>query len=168
MLPAVASRGTRATRQLEALKIEFSTHSYEHDPKAGSYGDEAAEALGVPPGRLFKTLIAVVDGALTVAVVPVAGQLDLKALAGAVGGKRAEMARPADAERATGYVTGGISPIAQRRPLPVVIDATALDWPTVYCSAGQRGLQVELRPEDLVRATRARVAAIARGAGSEP
>ncbi len=168
MLPAVASRGTRATRQLEALKIEFSTHSYEHDPKAGSYGDEAAEALGVSPGRLFKTLIAVVDGALTVAVVPVAGQLDLKALAGAVGGKRAEMARPADAERATGYVTGGISPIAQRRPLPVVIDATALDWPTVYCSAGQRGLQVELRPEDLVRATRARVAAIARGAVSEP
>ncbi len=168
MIPAVASRGTRATRQLEALKIEFSTHSYEHDPKAGSYGDEAAEALGVSPGRLFKTLIAVVDGALTVAVVPVAGQLDLKALAGAVGGKRAEMARPADAERATGYVTGGISPIAQRRPLPVVIDAMALDWPTVYCSAGQRGLQVELRPEDLVRATRARVAAIARRAASEP
>ncbi|MHB1430796.1 MAG: Cys-tRNA(Pro) deacylase [Streptosporangiaceae bacterium] len=164
----MASRGTRATRQLEALNIEFTTHPYEHDPKAGSYGGEAALALRVPPGRLFKTLIAVVDGALTVAVVPVAGQLDLKALAGAVGGKRAEMARPADAERATGYVAGGISPIAQRRPLPVVIDVTALDWPTVYCSAGQRGLQVELRPEDLVRAARARVAPIARGAASEP
>ncbi len=125
---------------------------------------EAAAALGVPAEQVFKTLIASVDGNLTVAVVPVAGQLNLKALAEAVGGKKAEMAQPAAAERATGYVTGGISPIAQRKRLPVVVHAAALDWPTVYCSAGQRGLQVQLAPADLVRATSAVVAPIARAA----
>jgi len=109
---------------------------------------------------VFKTLIASVDGQLTVAVVPVAGQLNLKALADAAGGKRAEMARPADAQRATGYVAGGISPIAQRRRLPVVVDLSALDWPVVYCSAGQRGLELELAPADLIRVTDAKVAAI--------
>ena len=140
-------------------------HAYSADPPggpngAGSYGEQAACALGVPAGRVFKTLIASVDGDLTVAVVPVAGQLSLKALAQAAGGKKAEMAQPAVAQRATGYVTGGISPIAQRQRLPVVIDVTALDCETVFCSAGQRGLQVELSPADLIRATSAIVAPI--------
>ncbi len=160
----MAARGTRATDQLSRRGITHTVHTYTHSASATSYGQEAALALGVPPGRLLKTLIASVDGRLTAAVVPVAGQLSLKALADAVGGKKAEMAPPADAERATGYVTGGISPIAQRRRLPVVIDASALRWPTVYCSAGQRGLQIELAPGDLVRATDALVAPIARTA----
>jgi Cys-tRNA(Pro)/Cys-tRNA(Cys) deacylase len=154
----VAARGTRATHELSRLGIAYRIHAYAHDRGSSSYGGQAAAALGVPPERIFKTLIASVDGDLTVAVVPVAAQLSLKALAAAVGGKRAEMAQAAAAERATGYVTGGISPIAQRTSLPVVIDASAQVHPTVFCSAGQRGLQVELSPADLVRATRAAVA----------
>jgi Cys-tRNA(Pro)/Cys-tRNA(Cys) deacylase len=164
----VAARGTRATQELARLGIAHSVHEYSHREKSGSsgsYGLEAAAALGVPAGQVFKTLIASVDGHPTVAVVPVAGQLNLKSLAEAVGGKKAEMAEPVAAERATGYVTGGISPIAQRKRLPVVVDATALDWPTVYCSAGQRGLQVQLAPDDLIRATGAVVAPIARAGG---
>jgi Cys-tRNA(Pro)/Cys-tRNA(Cys) deacylase len=165
----VAARGTRATQELTRLGIAHSVHAHDHqDPDGshgGSYGIEAAVTLGLPPGQVFKTLIANVDGSMTVAVVPVAGQLNLKALAQAVGGKRAEMAEPAAAERATGYVTGGISPIGQRKRLPMVIDSTALDWPAVYCSAGQRGLQLQLAPADLVRVTGAVVAPIARFAG---
>lgn len=163
----MAARGTRATQELTGLRIAYSVHAYDHqDPVGGgSYGNGAAAALGVPPGQVFKTLIATVDGSMTVAVVPVAGQLNLKALAQAVGGKRSEMAEPAAAERATGYVTGGISPIGQRRRLPVVIDSSALDWPAVYCSAGQRGLQLQLAPADLVRVTGAVVAPIARPSG---
>jgi Cys-tRNA(Pro)/Cys-tRNA(Cys) deacylase len=158
----VAGRGTRATDLLARLKIPHTVHSYEHDPRGGSYGLEAAAVLGVPPQRVFKTLIAEVDERLTVAVVPVAGRLDLKALAGAAGGKKAKMAEPAAAERATGYVTGGISPLGQRRALPAVLDATALDFPTILVSAGQRGLEIEIAPADLVRAARAVVAPIAR------
>lgn len=146
------------------MGIAHSVHAYDHEDtggsRGGSYGLEAAAALGLSPGQVFKTLIATVDAGMTVAVVPVAGVLNLKALARAVGGKRAEMADPAAAERATGYVTGGISPIGQRKRLPVVIDATALDWPAIYCSAGQRGLQLRLAPADLVRVTNAVVAAI--------
>ncbi len=127
------------------LGIPYQLHPYSHDHRAGSYGTEAANALGIPPERVFKTLVASVDGQLTVAVVPVAGQLNLKALAEAVGGKKAEMAQTAAAERATGYVIGGISPIAQRKVMRVVIDSSALAQETVFCSAGQRGLQVELR-----------------------
>lgn len=164
----MAARDTRATQELTRLGIPHSVHAYRPDPdgtRAGSYGIEAAAALGLAPGQVFKTLIANVDGSLTVAVVPVGGQLNLKALAQAVGGKRAEMAEPAAAERATGYVTGGISPIGQRKRLPVVIDSTAFDWPAVYCSAGQRGLQLQLAPADLVRVTGAVVAPIARTTG---
>ncbi len=157
----MAARGTRATQELIRLGIAHKVHPYAHDPASASYGEEAAAALGVAPERVFKTLVASVDGALTVAVVPVSGQLSLKALADAAGGKRAEMARPADAERATGYVTGGISPIAQRRRLPVFVDATAQSHPSVFCSAGQRGLQVELAPGDLVLATGAVIAPLA-------
>ncbi|MGW3229616.1 Cys-tRNA(Pro) deacylase [Kitasatospora sp. NPDC001095] len=155
-------QGTPATVALEAAAVPFTVHAYDHDPAAASYGGEAAEALGVTPERVFKTLVADVDGTLTVGVVPVAGQLDLKALAAAVGGKRAAMADPAAAERSSGYVRGGISPLGQRRPLRTVVDATALGHPTVYVSAGRRGLEVELAPADLVALTGAHTAAIAR------
>ena len=158
----MAGRGTAATDLLTRQGIPYTVHTYDHDPRRGSYGAEAAQALGVPLGRVFKTLVADVDGTLTVGVVPVAAQLDLKALAAAAGGKKAAMADPAAAERATGYVTGGISPLGQRRRLRVVIDATALEFPTVYCSGGRRGLEIELAPGDLVRAADATVAPIAR------
>jgi Cys-tRNA(Pro)/Cys-tRNA(Cys) deacylase len=140
--------------------VPFTAHPYEADPHAGSYGQAAAQALGADPGRVYKTLVATVDGRLTVGVVPVAATLDLKALAAAVGGKRGAMAEPAEAERATGYVTGGISPFGQRSRLPVVVDATVHDWPTVYVSGGRRGLQLEVTPADLVAVTGATVAAI--------
>lgn len=141
--------------------IAFTLHPYEHDPRAPAYGEEAAAALGVEPARIFKTLIASVDGRLACAVVPVAGRLDLKAFAAALGAKRAVLAEPAAAARATGYVVGGISPIGQKVRLPVVLDASVQDFETVYVSAGRRGLQVQLSPADLVRATDARVATIA-------
>ena len=157
----MAGRGTPATALLARLGIAHSVHVYDHDPRRGAYGQEASDALGVSPGRVFKTLVADVDGALTVGVVPVAGQLDLKALAAAVGGKKAAMADVAAAERATGYVAGGISPLGQRRRLPVVIDSSALEFATVFCSAGRRRLEIELAPADLVRAAGARVAVIA-------
>jgi len=155
--------GTRATQQLARLGVKHAVHRYEHDPRHPSYGQEASEALGVPPERVFKTLIADVDGTLTVAVVPVAGTLDLRALAAAAGGKKAAMADPAAAERATGYVTGGITSLGLRKPLPVVVDASAMEHGTVFCSAGQRGLEIELAPADLVAAAGAIVAPIARG-----
>jgi len=158
----VAGQGTAATALLTRQGIAHTLHTYAHDPRAGSYGAEAAEALGVAPGRVFKTLVADVDGALAVGVLPVTAQLDLKALAAAVGGKKAAMADVAAAQRATGYVAGGISPVGQRRPLPVVIDATVLDFPTVFCSGGRRGLEIELAPADLIRAANATVAPIAR------
>jgi Cys-tRNA(Pro)/Cys-tRNA(Cys) deacylase len=158
----VAGRGTAATALLTRQGIAHTVHTYSHDPRRGSYGAEAVEALGLPPERVLKTLVADVDGALAVGVVPVAGQLDLKALAAAVGGRRAVMADVAAAERATGYVAGGISPVGQRRRLPVVIDSSALEFPTVYCSGGRRGLEIELAPGDLVRAADATVAPIAR------
>ena len=158
----MAGRGTAATELLTWQRIAHTVHSYEHDPRHGSYGAEAGAALGVEPGRVFKTLIADVDGGLTVGVVPVTSQLDLKALAAAVGGKKAAMADVTAAERATGYVAGGISPLGQRRRLPVVIDSSALEYPTVFCSAGRRGLEIELAPGDLVRAANATVARISR------
>jgi Cys-tRNA(Pro)/Cys-tRNA(Cys) deacylase len=158
----VAGQGTAATALLEREGISFTVHTYPHDPKHESYGSEASQALGVPADRVLKTLVASVDGALAVGVVPVSAQLDLKALAAAVGGKKAVMAEPEAAERATGYVVGGISPIGQRRRLPVVVDASALEFLTVYCSGGRRGLEIELAPADLIRAASARVAPIAR------
>jgi Cys-tRNA(Pro)/Cys-tRNA(Cys) deacylase len=154
--------GTRAIEALSGAGIEHTLHRYDHDPRHPSYGQEASDALGVPPERVFKTLIADVDGALTVAVVPVSGTLDLKALAIAAGGKKAAMADPAQAEKASGYVTGGIAPLGLRRALPVVVDESALDHDTVFCSAGQRGLEIELAPADLVIAAGARTAPIAR------
>ena len=158
----MAGAGTRATQQLARLGLSHVVHRYSHDPRHPSYGQEASEALGVPPDRIYKTLVADVDGQLTVAVVPVAGSLDLKALATAVGGRKAVMADAVQAEKASGYVTGGIAPIGLRRPLPVVVDESALRHATVFCSAGRRGLEIELAPADLVTAAGARTAPIAR------
>ncbi len=157
------SNGTPATVVLTAAEVPFTVHSYDHDPSHPSYGEEAAEAMGVSPDRVFKTLVADVDGALTVAVVPVAGQLDLKALASAAGGKRASMADPALAERTTGYVRGGISPLGQRKKLPTVLDESATRHETICVSAGRRGLEVELAPTDLANLTSAVLAPIGRG-----
>jgi Cys-tRNA(Pro)/Cys-tRNA(Cys) deacylase len=157
----VAGRGTTATLALERAKIPFTLHEYSHDPRHDSYGLEASEALAVPVERVFKTLVAAVDGKLAVGVVPVGRQLDLKALAAAVGGKKAVLAEVAAAERATGYVAGGISPVGQKRRLPVVIDASALEFATMFCSAGRRGLEIEIAPADLVKAAGATVAPIA-------
>lgn len=137
-------------------------HPYAHDPRSGPYGVEAATALGVDPSRVFKTLVASLDRRLVVGVVPVAGRLDLKALARALGGRRAVMAEVDEAERATGYVVGGISPIGQRRRHPTVLDASALQHPTIWVSGGRRGLDVELAPADLVAITGAVVDRIGR------
>lgn len=154
--------GTPATVALTSAEVAFTVHSYEHDPAHPSYGEEAAEAMGVSPERVFKTLVADVDGELTVAVVPVAGSLDLKALAAAVGGKRAAMADPTLAERTTGYVRGGISPLGQRKRLRTVLDASAKEHDTICVSAGRRGLEVELSPSDLAMLTDAVLAPVAR------
>ncbi|PTA44399.1 Cys-tRNA(Pro) deacylase [Micromonospora sp. RP3T] len=159
----MAGQGTPATMLLTRRKIAHSTHPHAVSPDAPNYGALVADALGVPPERVFKSLVTDVDGGLTVAVVPVTGELDLKALAVAVGGKRAALADRAVAERATGYVRGGISPLGQRRALPTVVDASALAHPTVYVSAGRRGLQVQLAPGDLVALTGAVTAPIAAG-----
>ncbi|MGW1865522.1 Cys-tRNA(Pro) deacylase [Streptomyces mauvecolor] len=156
------SGGTPATVALTKAGTAFTVHAYEHDPSSASYGEEAAQALGVTPDRVFKTLVADVDGELTVAVVPVAGSLDLKALASAVGGKRAAMADPAAAERTTGYVRGGISPLGQRKRLRTVLDDSASAHATICVSAGRRGLEVELSPADLAALTGALLAPIGR------
>ncbi len=147
----MAAKGTPATAAVARAKVEHRIHEYRHDPAAPSYGLEAAERLGVDPATVFKTLVADVDGRLAVAVVPVAARLDLKALAAAAGGRRAAMAEPADAERATGYVVGGISPLGHRKRLPVFLDESMQGRPTVMVSAGRRGLQLELAPADLAR-----------------
>lgn len=156
---------TPATVELTRAGIAFSVRTYAHDPSTTDFGLEAARELGIAPERVFKTLLAEVDGALAVAVVPVSGLLDLKALAGALGGKRAVMADPAVAERKTGYVIGGISPLGQRTALPTVLDRAADAFDTVLVSGGRRGLDIELAPGDLVRATAAIRAAIGRASG---
>lgn len=156
-----AGGGTPAMVAAHAAGVAFTPHSYEHDPTAPSYGEEAARALGAAPERVLKTLVADVDGTLTIAVVPVTASLGLKALAAAVGGKRATMADPAVAERVTGYVRGGISPLGQRKRLPTVVDTSAASHATVLVSAGRRGLEIELAPADLVALTSATTAPIA-------
>jgi Cys-tRNA(Pro)/Cys-tRNA(Cys) deacylase len=149
---------TPAIAAVERAGVRFAVHEYAHDPRAESFGLEAADALGLDPARVFKTLVVDADGTLAVAVVPVAATLDLKSL----GGKRTTMADGAAAERTTGYVLGGISPLGQRRPLPTTIDASALEHETIYVSAGRRGLELGLDPRDLVRLTAASVRPIAR------
>jgi Cys-tRNA(Pro)/Cys-tRNA(Cys) deacylase len=157
----MAGKATPGTALLAKQKVPHTLHSYSHDPRAASYGLEAAEALGIEAERVFKTLLAEVDGVLTVGIVPVTAQLDLKALAAAVNGKKARMADVAAAERATGYVAGGISPLGQRKRLPTVLDSSVAKFETLFCSAGRRGLEVELAPADLIRLTSAVVADIA-------
>jgi len=155
--------GTPALVALERAGVAHTVHPYDHDAGNGvGYGLEAAQVLGIPAEQVYKTLLADVDGALTVAVVPVAGKLDLKALAAAVGGKKAAMAKPVDAERATGYVVGGISPLGQKTALPTVVDETVYLFDQVYVSGGRRGLDVGLAPDDLITLTSAVVADIAR------
>ena len=148
----MASRATPATRAAAAAGIAFTVHEYRHDPRAASYALEAVEALGLDAARVFKTLVVERDGELAVCVVPAAAQLDLRSL-----GKRAALAPTQRAERVTGYVAGGISPLGQRKVLPTLVDATAVDHDTVYVSAGRRGLEIELAPADLVALTRAEV-----------
>ncbi|MFI6295195.1 Cys-tRNA(Pro) deacylase [Nonomuraea sp. NPDC050790] len=155
-------QGTPATVALAKAGVDFTLHPYEHDANAQAYGEEAADALGLPYERIFKTLVAEVESGLAVAVVPVAGKLDLKAFAAALKSKRAAMADAAKVERVTGYVVGGISPLGQRRPLPTVVDASALGFATIYFSAGRRGLQIETAPGNLVGLTGATTAPIAK------
>jgi Cys-tRNA(Pro)/Cys-tRNA(Cys) deacylase len=154
----VAGKGTQAIVVAERAGIAYSVHEYGHDPASRSYGLEAAEKLGVEAARVFKTLVADVDGTLTVAIVPVEAQLDLKAL-----GKRVTMADPKLAERTTGYVAGGISPLGQRKKLPTVIDESAFAFETIHVSAGRRGLELELAPADLLALTNGRARRIAAG-----
>jgi Cys-tRNA(Pro)/Cys-tRNA(Cys) deacylase len=154
--------GTPATVALRAAGVRFVEHEYVHDSAAESFGGEAAAALDVDADRVFKTLLAEIDGGIVVGIVPVTTKLDLKALAAARGGRRAVMAQPVVAERRTGYVVGGISPIGQKTPSPTVLDESAELWDTVFVSGGRRGFDIELSPADLIAATSATVAAISR------
>lgn len=149
---------TPALRKLEQLKISFQLHEYHHDENAEAFGLEAAAKLNLPPERVFKTLVVNVDKKLAFAIIPVAEKLSLKKIAAALGAKSAELADPAEAERATGYVVGGISPLGGRKRMAAVLNSTAMNFQTIYLSAGRRGLQVELKPTDLVRAAEAKVA----------
>lgn len=153
---------TPATVALTAAGIPFVEHPYDHDPANSNFGIEAAQALGFEQERVFKTLVTDVDGGLTVAIVPVSGKLDLKALASAVGGKKAQLADPRLAEKRTGYIVGGISPVGQKLAHPTVLDESAELFDTILVSGGRRGFDIELAPVDLVRITNATVAAIAR------
>jgi Cys-tRNA(Pro)/Cys-tRNA(Cys) deacylase len=156
------SAATPATVALAAAGIPFTPHAYEHDPAVTAFGVEAARELGVDEARVFKTLLAAADERLVVAIVPVARQLDLKSLAAAVGAKRAALADAALAERKTGYVVGGISPIGQKSHLATVLDASASTFDTVYVSGGRRGFDIELSSADLLAVTRGRLVPLAR------
>lgn len=154
---------TPAINAAKQAKVPFCIHEYLHDPKAESYGEEAAEKLDLPLQQVYKTLVVSLDGkTLAVAVVPVAGMLDMKHCAAALGGKKCEMATQKDAERATGYVLGGISPLGQKKRLRTVIDASAQQFATIFVSAGRRGLEIELAPADLAALTGATFAAVGR------
>lgn len=158
------STGTPATVALTGAGIDFTVHTYDHDPRAQSFGLEAAEALALEPGQVFKTLLVRADAQLVVGIVPVTGQLDLKALARALGATKCAIAEQLDAERATGYVVGGISPVGQKKAHPTVLDQSALAHAVVYVSGGRRGLDLGLAPGDLVRVTSAVTAPIGRPA----
>src|SRR5688572_20913700 len=161
-MPRRDPSGTPATVALTAAGVAFTQHAYEHDPTARSFGLEAAEVLGLPAEQVFKTLVVDTGTGLAVAVVPVAGSLDLKATAAAFGVKRVSMADPAAVQRSSGYVVGGISPVGQKRALPTVVDESAEVFDVVYVSGGRRGLDLGLSPADLLRVTGAVVADVAR------
>lgn len=161
----MAGASTPAIRALTQAGVAHRVHSYKHDPRSDSYGTEAVDALaaqlGVVPEQIFKTLVIELStGGLAVAVLPVPKTLSLKAVAAALGAPKAAMADRTKAERTTGYVLGGISPLGQKRELPTVIDASALDWDQMLCSAGRRGLEIELAPADLVQLTAAVTASV--------
>ncbi len=164
----VGAQGTRAIDVARRAGIPHAVHEYAHDARASlraggrGYALEAVEALGIDPARVFKTIVVACDGRLALAVVPADAEVDLKAAADALGGRRAVVADPVEAERATGYVLGGISPLGVRRPLPVVLDASAAGFPTIHVSAGRRGLEIELAAADLVAVTNGRLAPVAR------
>jgi Cys-tRNA(Pro)/Cys-tRNA(Cys) deacylase len=163
----MGAQGTRAVDAARRAGIPHTVHEYAHDARSlrqdgRGYALEAVSALGIDAGRVFKTIVVDVDGRLGLAVVPADAEVDLKAAAAALGGRRASIAPPADAERATGYVLGGISPLGTRRVLPVVLDASAAGHPTIYVSAGRRGLEIELAAADLLVLTRGMAAPIAR------
>jgi Cys-tRNA(Pro)/Cys-tRNA(Cys) deacylase len=152
---------TPAIRLLKREGVAFTEHPYDHDPAAESFGEEAAQKLGIDPGRVYKTLVCQAEGVgLLLVLVPAAARLDLKKLAKALGVKKADLADPGVAERTTGYVLGGISPLGGRKALPVLVDESITGHETVFVSAGRRGLQVELAPADLVRLTNASAAAV--------
>ncbi|MBT3091424.1 MAG: Cys-tRNA(Pro) deacylase [Candidatus Thiodiazotropha endolucinida] len=154
---------TPAVNAAKKAGIRFQTHAYEHDSAHPSYGMEAAEKLGIPPERVFKTLVVRLDGReLAVAVVPVSSQLDLKAFAKTVNVKKVAMADAKQVERSTGYVLGGVSPLGQKRRLLTLIDRSAIDFPTLFVSAGRRGLEIELAADDLLNLLNARLAEIAK------
>ena len=164
----MGAQGTRAIEAARRAGIPHTVHEYAHDERASlraggrGYGLEAVDAMGIDAARVFKTIVVACDGNLGLAVVPADAEVDLKAAADALGGRKAAIADPAEAERATGYVLGGISPLGTRRALPVVVDATAAAFPTIHVSAGRRGLEIELAAADLVRVTRGKLAPIAR------
>lgn len=156
---------TPAIQQAKQAKINFQVHEYTHDPRAQAYGLEAAQALGVDAARVFKTLLVTIDGdkkKLAVGIVPVAQFLNLKQLAKALNVKIVEMAEPKDAERTTGYIVGGISPLGQKKRLPTVLDESALAFASIYVSGGKRGLDIELSSADLLKLTQGKAAAITR------
>lgn len=158
------STGTPATSALTEAGISFTVHEYEHDPRSAAYGTEAAERLGLDPRTVFKTLLVTVDDRTVVAIVPVSGTLDLKALACAAGGRRAVLADATAAQRMTGYVIGGISPIGQKRQLETYLDASASDLAVIYVSGGRRGLDIGIAPKDLIAMTGAQVTPLRRDA----
>ena len=164
----MGAQGTRAVDVARRAGVPHTVHEYAHDERASlraggrGYALEAVEALGIDAARVFKTIVVACDGRLGLAVVPADAEVDLKAAADALGGRKAAIADPAEAERATGYVLGGISPLGTRRPLPVVLDASAADFPTIHVSAGRRGLEIELAAGDLLAVTKGRLAPVAR------
>ncbi|WP_314326336.1 Cys-tRNA(Pro) deacylase [Paenarthrobacter ilicis] len=160
MAKKTASLGTPATAALAAAGVPFTAHPYQHDPANTNFGMEASQLLGIDPARVFKTLMVDIDGHLAVAISPVSGNLDLKAAASALGSKKATMADPKAAERRTGYVLGGISPLGQRQHSPTVLDESAMSFDTILVSGGRRGLDIEVAPADLLRLTQGQTAAI--------
>lgn len=153
---------TPAINAARKAKVNFNIHHYEHDPSSASYGEEAATKLNVSADRVFKTLVIAVDSCLAVSVVPVSKQLDLKSFAKVLKSKKANMADKKDVERATGYVMGGVSPLGQKKQLATVIDKSALTYNTVYVSAGRRGLEIEINPNDLITLTNGKIESISK------